>query len=303
MSGSLAGRSVALTGATGFLGRYIARVLLARGAHVIGVVRDPQRVPALVAAGVEMRRADLAEPAALRAAFEGAEIVISNAALFSLDNQSWRDHLQTNVAGTENVMHAARDARVERVLHVSSVAVYRGHHGGLVAEDHPQHSERSQRRRSTVYAISKAVSEQRAWHIAARSALRLTTVRPSMIFGAFDPNFTPWLRRIARLPIVPAMARLGFVYGGDVAEGIALALERDDVSVGRAFNLSGDNATSWQVLRAFAHAEGRRWLRAPLPLPVSRLFDNTRAKTVLGWRPRALDEAARETLALEQMLS
>src|SRR2546422_6216370 len=49
----LRGAAVAVTGATGFLGRYITDVLLARGAHVIGVVRNPGRVPELAARGVE----------------------------------------------------------------------------------------------------------------------------------------------------------------------------------------------------------------------------------------------------------
>src|SRR5207247_7480289 len=53
--------AVAVTGATGFLGRYVVDVLLARAAHVIGGVRNPGSVPELAARGVELRQADLAE--------------------------------------------------------------------------------------------------------------------------------------------------------------------------------------------------------------------------------------------------
>src|SRR5207244_3981880 len=53
-------KQVAVTGATGFLGRYIVDTLLHRGARVVGVVRNPDRVPELRERGVELRRADLA---------------------------------------------------------------------------------------------------------------------------------------------------------------------------------------------------------------------------------------------------
>src|SRR5262249_17400019 len=95
----LRGARIAVTGATGFLGRYIVDVLLGRGAHVIGVVRNPDRVPELAARGVELRKADLAEPDRLAAGFAGANAVVSNAALFSLGNQRWDEHERANVVG------------------------------------------------------------------------------------------------------------------------------------------------------------------------------------------------------------
>src|SRR5262245_34309306 len=111
--------TIAVTGATGFLGRYIVDVLLRRGAHVIGVVRNPDRVPALAARGVELRRADLAEPDRMLAGFHGADAVVSNAALFSLRNASWKDHLNANITGTRNVFEAAAAAGVQRVVQIS----------------------------------------------------------------------------------------------------------------------------------------------------------------------------------------
>src|SRR6185436_2115892 len=111
---TLRGARIAVTGATGFLGRYIVDVLLERGAHVIGVVRNPDRVPALARRGVELRRADLAERARLAEGFAGADAVVSNAALFSLRNQRWQDHQAANVEGTRNVFGALADAGVRR---------------------------------------------------------------------------------------------------------------------------------------------------------------------------------------------
>ena len=289
----LRGAAVAVTGATGFLGRYIVDVLLARGAHVIGVVRNPGRVPDLAARGVELRQAELAERDRLARGFAGAQAVVSNAALFSLRNRSWEDHHRANIQGTENVFGALAEAAVKRVVHVSSVAVYRAH-GPRVAEDAPQ--------LTNAYSVSKALSEQLAWRLAARYGLELTAVRPCAIYGAFDPNFTAVFRRLVGFPltVMPALMHLPLVYAGDVAEAIARALERP-ASVGRAYNVTGDQATMWEFARAWREAGGRGALvQLPLPVPWRRAYDITRAREDLGWRNRPLVEALRETFALER---
>src|SRR3989442_7523467 len=95
----LRGAAVAVTGATGFLGRYLVDALLARGARVIGVVRNPDRVPELAARGVELRRADLAERDRLPRGLAGAQAVVSNAGLFSLRNRSWEEHHPAHIPG------------------------------------------------------------------------------------------------------------------------------------------------------------------------------------------------------------
>ena len=129
---NLQGKQIALTGATGFLGRYIVDVLLARGAHVIAVVRNPERVPEFAYRGVEIRRADLTARESLTKGFSGADAVVSNAALFAVRRmlavrrRNWEDHQRTNVDGTRNVFEAMAAAGVRRVVQVSSVAVYAG---------------------------------------------------------------------------------------------------------------------------------------------------------------------------------
>lgn len=297
----LRGARVAVTGATGFLGRYIVDTLLARGAHVIGVVRNPERVPELARRGVELRRADLADRRALAAGFAGADAVVSNAALYSLQNRRWDDHHRANVDGTRNVLEALVDASVRRVVHVSSVAVYGMGASGTITEDYPQLSEASARWPWSVYPISKAVSEQLAWAFAGERGLALTTVRPCTIYGAFDANFTPLFRRLVTLPltVMPAWLVVGFVYAGDVAEAIALALERD-ASAGRAYNTTNPDETAWDFCRAWREAGGRTALvTLPLPIPFSKHFVSTRARTELGWETRSLADGLRETFRLE----
>jgi len=300
----LRGARIALTGATGFLGRYVVDVLLARGARVIGVVRNPDRVPELRARGVELRKADLASRDDLAAGFTGADAVVSNAALFSLRNQSWDDHIRTNVEGTRNVFAALAAAGVKRVVHVSSVAVYSSRGGGL-AEDAPQYTESSRRLPWTVYAISKAVSEQLAWKLAGELALELTAVRPCAIYGAHDPNFMRVLRLFLRLPItiVPVYMTLPFVHAGDVAEAIALALEKP-ISIGKAYNVTGDDSTMWQFVDAWKEAGGPApWLRLPIVVPSSQRYDHSLATRELGWKNRPLVEGLREMFERERAAS
>src|SRR5919197_3494722 len=297
----LRGAAVAVTGATGFLGRYIVDALLARGARVIGVVRNPGRVPALAARGVELRQADLAERERLARGFAGAQAVVSNAALFSLRNRSWEDHHRANIQGTENVFGALADAGVRRVVHVSSVAVYRVHRP-CVGEDAPQLGAGTRRTLTNAYSLSKAVSEQLAWRLAAQHGLELTVVRPCAIYGAFDPNFTGVFRRLVGFPVtvLPALSPLPLVYAGDVAEAIARALERP-VAIGHAYNVTGDEATMWEFARAWREAGGRSALvQLPLPVPWRRAYDITQAREDFGWRNRPFGAALRETFGLER---
>jgi len=227
--------------------------------------------------------------------------VVSNAALFSLRNRSWEDHHRANIQGTENVFGALADAAVKRVVHVSSVAVYRAH-GPCIAEDAPQLTADTRRGLTNAYSVSKALSEQLAWRLAARYGLELTAVRPCAIYGAFDPNFTAVFRRLVGFPltVMPALMHLPLVYAGDVAEAIARALERPG-SIGRAYNVTGDEATMWAFARAWREAGGRGGLvQLPLPVPWRRAYDITRAREDLGWRNRPPVEALRETFALER---
>ena len=295
----LAGATVAVTGATGFLGRYVVRGLAARGAAVVGVVRNPDRVPELASTCLALRRADLRDVDALRRGFAGAGAVVSNAALLPVRNWRTADHERTNVQGTENVLRAAAAAGVRRIVHVSTVSVYRGGGGGAKNEDHPFVTERGWL--GHAYGVSKARAEVRAWALAAELGLALTTLRPCLIYGAFDTNFMPFLRALLALPVtaLPAGLRLAMVYAGDVAEAVALALERD-AAIGRAYNVADDPGTFWQFCDAWRAAGGRvPRVVLPLPVPFARRFDASRAAAELGWRPRPTVDALRETFALE----
>ncbi len=297
----LRGARVAVTGATGFLGRYIALALRRRGAHAVGVVRDPARGRELAAQGVELRRADLSNPEALARAFGGCDAVVSNAALLSLTRFRPRDYVETNVRGTANVVESAAAAGVKRLVHVSSVGVYRGRQQPAVDETHPRYPRSTKLRRTNAYPVSKALAEETARELSRRHAIELTTIRPSGIYGAFDRNFMRVFKALVGFPITvyPAFFRLPLVYAGDVAEAIALCLE-NPIAVGKAYNVAGEDRSAWEFARAWRKAGGKSaWLMLPIPFPYRRVYDSRRAQAELGWRNRSYVEGLRETLARE----
>ncbi|MEW6776452.1 MAG: NAD(P)-dependent oxidoreductase [Bdellovibrionota bacterium] len=295
---------IAVTGATGFLGRYIVDALLKRKARVIGVVRNPDRVPELKKKCAELRKADLGDKEALARSFEGVKAIVSNAALYTTSptGQGWEEHLRTNIEGARNVFEAAAKAGVKRLVQVSSCAVYKGGDRNGIREDHPKLT-MEDRAPFRSYFISKAVSEQIAWDLAKEHGLEVTAVRPSGIYGAFDHNFMPYFRALVWSPVVPMNVQPCMVYGGDVAEAIALILEKDS-SIGKAYNTAGDRRTLGDLIEGWRKAGGRALpFRIPLPVPFKMVVDSGLAERELGWKRTPPEAAFRETLALEREAS
>ena len=292
--------SVAVTGATGFLGRYLIDVLERRGARVIGVVRNPDRVQGL-RDRFELRKADLADFDSLARSFEGVDAVVSNAALLSLRPRGWQTYLATNVEGTSNVYRAMEACGVERAVQISSVGVYREHRPP-VDESHPIYDEQTRGNRINAYSLSKALSERAAWRMAKKAGIQLSVLRPSGIYGAFDQTFTAVHKRVMGImpvTLYPCLMHLCLVHAGDVAEAAALCLE-NSVSVAKPYNVAGEDRSTWEFASAWKKVGApSAWFRIPLPVPYRRIYSSARIQQDLGWRSRSYEEGIREILASE----
>jgi nucleoside-diphosphate-sugar epimerase len=174
-----------VTGGGGFLGRGIVRRLLQRGWTVRSLHRGDY--PELVELGVEQLRGDIADTAAVTKAVDGCDVVFHVAA--KVDQWgSYAPFHRTNVVGTENVIAAARQAGVPRLVFTSTPSVV--HSGGDLAGidesvPYPDHFE-------AAYPQTKAAAEMSV--LAANDAVLSTVaLRPRLIWGPEDTNLVPQL--------------------------------------------------------------------------------------------------------------
>lgn len=225
-------RTVAVTGALGFVASHLLPRLAARQARVLAVLR-PGRDPApiLPLADVEVRRGDLADPATLGEAFAGADAVVHLAGL----------------ALVPGMLPAIERGGARAGVFVSSAGVY-------------------------TRLESRGADAKRAGEAALRaSALDYTILRPSMIYGTpRDRNLVRLLRWLQRWPVVPAP--LGGrtpqqpVHVEDLADAIVAALERP-VAARREYDVGGPEPIPLAtVIHECAAALGRRAWILPLPL-------------------------------------
>lgn len=295
----LKNKTVAVTGASGMIGVYICRSLLRAGAKVIGVVRSPSKAAFLSDEGVEFRKADLNDPAALQEAFAGCDVVVSNAAMYvaSKSFMAWEEHEKANLEGTANVMEAAHFAGVKRVIQISTVGVYKFSLSRTINELSTQID--GAKRQGGAYRATKQASEVLSWKIAGDKGLDLTTLRPAGVYGARDNNMIGPIYKLLRLPVLllPSIS-FPFVYAGDVADSVVGALE-NDLSIGEAYNVGGDLHQFADILKALISVLKRKPKLFSLPLPISVKIDNSKAERDIGFKNRPLEEAMAEIVAEE----
>ena len=239
---------VFLTGGTGLIGSHVAEELRHRGHEVVALVRETSDTAHLESLACALVQGDvMAPPAELAARMRSADAVIHAAAkVFQAGRRD--EYIRVNVEGTENVLVAASRA-APRVVHLSSVAVYAG-----LPMDRPLTEDRwteADPDRQAAYAASKHLSERTAWRFHDGGAIRLTTIRPCVVYGERDRSATPVIVRFVGRRIVPLIGggrtTLPLVYAGNVARGVVEALERDG-AVGRAYNLARDRPITGRKL-------------------------------------------------------
>jgi dihydroflavonol-4-reductase len=302
---SLSDWTVAVTGATGFLGSHIALHLREQGAQARAVVRNPKKGEWLAEHGIALAEADLSDPEAMRRAFEDADAVVSAAALATGDRAGWEAFRAANIAGSDNLMRACVEAGIGRVVHVSTIAVYKNRLFRQSDESAPLLGEPGARPgwsrlvTNPHYALSKAIGERRAWEWADEHGIALTVLRPGPVIGSRDHKLTArYARGLARwIQPVPTF-RIPHVHAGDVALAVSGALRNPD-SAGRAYNVTGPPRSPWEVLRAWKRRRGHGAWLVPIPVPVWIDYDDGAAARDLGFRNRSLDEALEEIMGAQ----
>ena len=253
-----------VTGANGFLGAAVTRALLAEGQRVRAFVRRSSDRRNLEGLDVEIAEGDLNDRASLREAARGCGAVFHVAADYRLWVADPAPMYKTNVDGSVNVLAAAAEAKVERVVYTSSVAVL-----GIKPDKTPadETTPVSLEQMIGAYKRSKFLAEQAVVRSANELDLNVVIVNPSTPIGPGDVRPTPTGRVIldAAAGRMPAYVDTGLniVHVDDVARGHLLALRFG--LRGERYILGGRDLSLREILQLVGEHTGRPATNLRLP--------------------------------------
>jgi nucleoside-diphosphate-sugar epimerase len=260
---------IVITGAAGFIGRAVVKLLVARGDDVVAIVRDPSRVGDLT--GVTLVAGDLASADLLRQQFARADAVIHLAGIYrvGIPASERRAMLDANLGATQRVIDAANEAGIARIVYASTVLVFGNTHARIVDETY--HRDLADGFTSyydeTKYLAHEAVSER------IRVGAPVVIVQPGTVYGPNDHSAigiqleqayrgTLMYRSVDGLGVAP-------VHVDDLAAGIVAALDRG--RIGQSYVLAGPPIRQGEALARAASAGGRRLPRLRVPPRLLRL--------------------------------
>jgi nucleoside-diphosphate-sugar epimerase len=271
---TLRGKTVLVTGGSGFIGcRLVERLIERHGARVRVLVRDVSRAARVATFPVDIARGSVLDTAAVHQAARDCDVVF-HCAYGTAGAQGER--ARTNFDGTRIVFEAALAAGVRRVVDLSTLMVYGATDDGDLDESSPR------RRLGDAYADSKRRAEGLALDWARKRALPVVVLQPTAVYGPYGGVWTETpLRQLqsGRMPLIDGGEGVAnAVYVDDLVSAMLLAATRDGV-VGEAFLVSGPESESW---RAF-YSRFEAMLDGP---PGGRLQAQTAAEARAAWRRR-----------------
>ena len=232
--GPLRDQRVLVTGATGFTGGHLARVLVRAGCNLRAFVRNPDALHPDLRHRVEVAQGDIRDSQAVDAAVTGCDHVFHLAAIFR--DASVRESVYTdvNATGTQHVLDACERHGVRRLVHCSTVGVH-GHVSDVPADEDAPFNPGDE------YQRSKLDAEMRVWDWFARTSIPTTVVRPAGIHGPGDLRFLKLFRGIKRgyFVMLGSGRTLYHVVFIDDAVQVFLRAAVADAAVGEAFHACG----------------------------------------------------------------
>jgi len=314
-----------VTGASGFVGNNLVRHLLQLGRKVRALIyRDDESLR-----GLEIDRVtgDVRDPAGLKRAMQGVDVVYHLVAAISIDNGQSRTHLDTvNVEGTANVVQACLDSGVQRLIHFSSIhAISYFPKDTAISESRDLALDAV---RHLPYDHAKAKGELQVLK-GVQHGLDAVILNPVGIFGPNDFRPSPTGELLLQLAQrkLPALVRAGY-YWVDVRDVVRTALAAEQRGrCGQRYILAGEYATFKSIADWIQQTTGAKpprlhvpiWLArpaAPLVARLSRLAGHrplitpetiqiitchqkiatNRAREELGFRPRSIRDSVRDSI-------
>lgn len=308
------GRRVFVTGAGGFIGSHLTERLVNEGAKVTAFIRYNSRndwgllelLPEAIRSQIQVEMGDLRDGDALMRLTRETEVLFHLGSLIAIPYSYLRPRevVETNVIGTFNVMTAAQENEIDRVVHTSTSEVYGTARYVPIDEDHPLQGQ-------SPYSASKIGADKIAESFYRSYDLPVATIRP---FNTYGPRQSA--RAIIPTLIAQALSsdvvHVGtlhptrdFTYVLDTVRGF-LSIAASDATVGTVTNIgSNSEVTIGNVLARIIALCGREVTVVtdpdrirPEKSEVERLWcDNTRARDLLGWEPTVgLDEGLARTI-------
>jgi dihydroflavonol-4-reductase len=256
-----------LTGATGFIGSRFVRKIMQTPYQLRCLVRNRAAGCELERAGAEVLVGGIGDRDVLRSGMSGCDAVVNLAALYSFWAPDKVEYQRVNVEGTRKVLESALEAGINKVVHVSTVAVFGKPQESPFHEDTPvgpiQFSE---------YARTKYQGDLIAWEMHEKEGLPLVVIYPGAVLGPQDPKATgEYIERLLarRMPsTVFDNVMFPWVYVGDVAEALLKAVQKED-NVGAKYIVVGENLTFGDLNRTVARFSGVALPRLSMPGPLA----------------------------------
>lgn len=283
-------KKVVVTGGAGFIGSHLVRALAAEGYDTHSIDNYVGgRFPERVTEGVTYHEGDIRSMATLMSVFNGADIVFHTAALprveFSLEHPV--ETHEVNVTGTLNVLQAAKEMGVTRVVYSASSSAYGDQATLPLIESMPAHP-------MSPYALHKYIGEQYCQLYSEVFGLETVCLRYFNVYGPHADPFGAYAlvvakfiqQRVDGLPLTivgDGKNTRDYTHVRDIVRGNILAATKDTVGKAEVLNLGGGHNVS--VLE-IAELVGGETVHVEARLePKDTLADTTKAKDVLGWEP------------------
>jgi len=265
-----------VTGATGFLGGYVAARCLSEGHDVVAVVGDPDQARQIGRYGVQPHVGSILDPDSMRRGMRGVDGVFHAAEWHAVGERHSGLIERINVDGTRNVLELAMSFGVPRIVYTGSLASYGDTRTGVVAADDGYRGPLRTR-----YGRSKRRARDEVIEPLLRLRAPIITLQPGVVYGPGDPTALGRLLTryvMGRVPVVPTRTAYSWGHVEDVADVHFLAMQRG--VPGRTYIVGGPHHTLREVIGIVARLAGKR--RPPFPVPGPALRPAAWGASLLG---------------------
>ncbi|MBU2549828.1 MAG: NAD-dependent epimerase/dehydratase family protein [Proteobacteria bacterium] len=279
--------TIAITGATGFIGRTLASFMKDRGWRVLGTVRASDQAGTLPDGVEPLVIGHIGSGTDWGRSLDGVDAVVHLAARAHVARDRASDPLaafrEVNVAGSERLARMAAEAGVGRMIFVSSIGVNGNYTTGA------PFTEAGEPCPHDLYAVSKWEAEQALSRIGRETGLEIATLRPPLVYGPQAPgDLTARIIRMVErnlpLPLAGIKARRSYIYSKNMVEAIFTCLTHPRAA-GQTYLVSdGQDVSTPEFIKHVAGAMGRSARLFPCPMALLRLAGRLagKARTVEG---------------------